>query len=435
MPAVIGQNGEVDLMRAASVRDGGPVYTDLSGLSGLVPVLSGFWGSKPVSYAELFATQTWVAVAVTRLLTWSVRVPLKVYQRSGDGSRTRLRPGDDPLAAAIAAPWVQGTQAGLVTHLLGSTLVHGNGLMAIDDGVPGGGMAFRPLDWRTVMPIRLDDNPWTPISGWRVVGDHGSRETLSADKVVHLRWWSPLGQCGISPLQQLGVTIQADKLAQRWAAASVMNTARPSGIVELSDKFLGLDRDERQALLTETTQTLRSAFAGGENAGKLAVLPPGISWADAPASSGANAVEAQLVEQRRLNREEVAAVFQIPPPMIGILDRATYANLREAREMGITDGLAPPLILMEQTLNAVVCRGLLRRDDVFVEFDFAGILRGDRLKEIEALREAIGTGLMTPNEGRDTLNMPRIQAAGADEAYLPRNNLQPMSLPMEEVVA
>jgi hypothetical protein len=68
----------------------------------------------------------------------------------------------------------------------------------------------------------------------------------------------------------------------------------------------------------------------------------------------------------------------------------------------------------------------LREPDVYVEYDFAGVLRGDRLKEVEALREAISTALMKPNEARAVLNLPHSDAPGMDDFWLPMNNLQPL---------
>ena len=114
---------------------------------------------------------------------------------------------------------------------------------------------------------------------------------------------------------------------------------------------------------------------------------------------------------------EVCAVYQMPPPMVGILDRATFSNIETQREMGYTDSLAPPLVAIEQKINAHLVRGLLAEPDVFVEFDFAGVLRGDRLKEVQALRAAIDGSLMTPNEGRSVLNMPRSEQPGMDSFY------------------
>jgi phage portal protein BeeE len=123
----------------------------------------------------------------------------------------------------------------------------------------------------------------------------------------------------------------------------------------------------------------------------------------------------------------VAAVFQIPPPMIAQLERATYSNITELRQVAYTDGLGPPLVLIEQAINAQLISARLGEEDVYVEFDFAGVLRGDRLKEIRALREAVGFALMTPNEGRTVLNLARSDDPAMDEFYAPLNNLQPIT--------
>lgn len=382
---------------------------------------SPFFGGRPVSFAKIFATQPWVGIAVMRLLTWSVRVPLKVYRRLGDdGERVRVRPADHPLARAVAAPWDRGCMADLTMSQLGPLCVQGNALTDVIEGA-GGQIRFDPIDWRTVTPIRADyTDPNGEILGWKIY-EHGTPRERSADTVMHLKWWSPLGNIGISPLQQLRSTLTSEKAAVEWTINNLRNSARPSGVVETGDELLKLSAPDRQQTYDQAVEDLRKHYAGTGNAGKLPVLPPGMKWTTSPHTT---AVEAELMAQRIVNRLEVAATYQLPPTAIAQLERSTFSNIVEMRQMGYTDGLAPPLVFSEQIINAHVVEGLLREDDIFVEYDFAGILRGDRLKEVQALRESIGSALLTPNEGRDVVNLPRSKSPEADKLYLPTNNLR-----------
>jgi hypothetical protein len=139
------------------------------------------------------------------------------------------------------------------------------------------------------------------------------------------------------------------------------------------------------------------------------------------------------MEQRIVNRAEAGAIFRIQPGCFGYGSEKSDTNLDAQRTSSYVDGLAPPLILIEQCMNAQIIGALLREKDVYAEYDFAGILRGDRLKEVEALRESIASALMTPNEARATLNLPRAPVDGMDTWYLPRNNLVSVESPYDGV--
>jgi HK97 family phage portal protein len=381
---------------------------------------------RTVSYGMIFASQPWVYIAVMRLLTWAVRVPLKAYLRTGVDSRERLRPGDHPVADALAYPWNRGAPAQLVQALLGPLLVHGNSTLTVDSGA-GDSIAFKPRDWRYMRALTFEDEP-SVIRGWET-DEEGRTEVLSRDQTIHTAWWNPMGPLGMSPLAALGVSLAVEDAALRYSKANLLNMARPPSAITVSEQWLDLERTKRDEVIQQLRAQVTSLYSGPENGGKVAILPTGLDWK----AIGHTAQEAQLIEVRKVARNEVASAYMVPPPMIGILDDATYSNISVQREMAYTDGLAPPLTLIEQNINAQLIHGLLGLDDVFVEFDFAGVLRGDRLKEVQAIREAIGTGILTPNEGRRTLNYPSSEQSGADHLYLPTNNLTPIGQTQDAV--
>jgi HK97 family phage portal protein len=382
-------------------------------------------GGRAVSFARIFQSQPWVAAAVMRMLTWAIRVPLRVYRMDSEDPNAAklLGPNDHPLAAAIQQPWDRGNMAQLIMSLLGPVLVNGNSVTMFDQGASNA-IQFMPKDWRFSQPIM----PWRDvIEGFTFDNDLPAiKQSVSIDKVLHIAWWSPIGPIGTSPLQQLGVTINIEDAAQRYQIASFANGARPPSAITASEQFLGIERSEREQIMKNLRHDVTSVYGGPDRAGLPALLPPGLDWKPV----GQTTIEAALIQQREFTREEIAAVYLIMPMMLGQQSEMNYSNLQAAREMTYTDALGPPLILIEQAINSQLVWAQMREPDIFVRFDFSAVLRGDRAAEIEAMRNAVSTGLFTPNEARSELDRPKSDIPEMDDFYLPLiNNLAAVGTP------
>jgi hypothetical protein len=358
-----------------------PGRGDLNYSSGAVPTFPTSLGliQKNVSFARLFQSQPWVAAAVMRMLTWAVRVPLKAYRSTGSDSadREHLLPGGHPVADMIANPWPGGSQSQLVMNLLGPVLVHGNSVTEFDDG---DALSFTPKDWRFTMPIM----PWRDsLVGFKF--DYDSPvfgHEVSADKVLHIAWWSPTGPIGTSPLMQLGVTLVIEDAAQRYQRSLFVSGGRPPSVLTTSDAFLGMERAERQVIMQQLRSDLTEIYGGPENMSKPALLPPGLDWK----AAGQSAVEAALIDQRKITREEIAAVYLIPPPLMGILDKACL----------------PATALVSTTRGPVVADQVKPGDQVFALVD--GRLKATR---VSWSRQTGVEPLVTIRTGNRTLRCTR----------------------------
>lgn len=374
--------------------------------------------ARTVSFAQLYQQQPWVGIACNKLNRQVARLPLKVYERDSQGNKRRVT--DHPLVDLLARPQPRWGPIHLKQAMTLPALVHGNsalGKLRERSAAPPSGL--KPLRWPHLEP-QVDDSAC--IYAWK---DSLSGEFYAPEEIVHFGWMAPDGDVGVSPLEQLGVTLRAEDAVQRFAEASFNNGVRSPGAITLPP-----DAPHNKEFRDSIREEVSSVHGGVDNAFQFMVLGGGADVKDLAQTSQ----EAELIDVRKVNREEVAAAYDIPPPLIGILDNATYSNIETQHGMLYTDVLGPWLVMQEETFQAQLIDPEPAFEGLFVEYDLSEVLKGDKLKEIQALREAIGTGLMKPNEGRQIQNMPpegdpNDPENPANKLYMPANNLQPLGAP------
>jgi HK97 family phage portal protein len=386
----------------------------LGSLAGSLPLV----GGRTISYAQLYRTQVWIATNINKLSRNIARLPLKVFDVDPEGNRTPAHSG--ALYDLMRKPWQRGSGMDLRYGIAFPLALQGNSVFAKARANRGGPVtSMVPLDWRYLIP-RLD--AYQRVMYWET-WQTGKQLFLDPADVVHFAWQAPDGDLGVSPLQQLGTTVRLEDSMQRYEIASFENAARPAGgLVVDSEKRVG--KPERDELREEVEQ----AHGGIDNAFKIMVLGGGVDWK--PFSQTAK--DAELISSRKLTREEVAAVYDIPPPMIGILENATFSNISEQHKMLFTTILGPWLTLIEETLQAQLLAGEAAFANQALAFDLSDLLKGDPAKRVPEITKGIESGLYTINEGRQMEGLPPVDHPSANVPLLAQNNLRPLGSEDEE---
>lgn len=384
------------------------------GAGGTVELLG---DGRTVSFAELYRSQLWVAVVVHKLARQIARLPLKTYKRAANGDRERVRTG--PLSTLLSNPFPRGGSTHLLQAIALGALVNGNSALRKARDAPGTSpKRLEPLTWGS---MRIHGEPNAPVELWETTQAAQPR-IIDPDDMVHFAWRGLDGPIGISPLQQLAVTIAIEDAAQRYQKSLFHNGARPASAIEVDSQFLGWEpvaRAEHMALLREDVTFLH---AGPDNAGRPPILPAGLKWN----AIGHTAAEAELINQRKLTREEIAACYDVPPPLVALLEKSTFNNITELHRMLYVTVLGPWLDLIEETLQVqLIDSELAFRGDLYVEFDLSEVLKGDTLQRAQAIALQIGHGVLTIDEAREIENRPRFNLPETQLPLYPANNLKP----------
>jgi HK97 family phage portal protein len=373
---------------------------------------------QAVSYTMLYRSQPWIAAAVNKLARQISRLPLKVYEKDSQNNNVRL-PADHGLVKLLTQPFARGGPTHLKQKIALPMLLHGNALLAKDRPTAGAPpVGLKPMDWRYVIP-----HGYAGVAGDLIPGEvefweftyPDDRTFIRPEEILHFKWDAPDSAVGVSPLQQLGVTLFSEDAAQRYAAAYFRNGGRLSGAVVMPPEV-----KDRQ-IIDQVKREVNELYAGVDRNHGVAVMGGGATWQE----MGQSAAEAQLIETRQVNREEIAAVYDIPPPMIGILDHATYSNISEQHLMLYQTVLGPWLTLIEETMKAQLLDSEPVWEGLFVEFDVDEQLKGNPIDRSKAQALWITHGVYTINEVRKLENLPQIDNPVLDQPMIPVNNMAP----------
>lgn len=322
--------------------------------------------------------------AAGRLLASSVAtLPLQTYRRIGD---RRERVADPPL---LKQPSVQGDLHDWIFRAMTSLIYRGNavGLITTRD------VFERPtgVEWLNPDEVNVHDSQPSgrgsftdPLWYWR-------GRLVPASDLIHIPWFTfPSRVWGLSPIRAYASTVSTGLSAQRFSAEWFDAGGVPPGTFKNATQVVS--QDDAEQIKHRLVQAIRTHQP----------IVYGADWEYTPITISPN--EAKFVETMKLGATQIAAIYGIPPEMIGGESGAsmTYANVENQSINFVQFTLLPWLTKLEDALSALLPR------PQYVKFNVDALIRPDATTRYANYKVARDIGLMNLDEMRALEDLPPL---------------------------
>jgi HK97 family phage portal protein len=296
--------------------------------------------------------------------------------------------------------------------LMGHLLLWGNAYAQIVRNGKGQVLGLYPL-MPNKMRVDRDQNGRIYYVYTRTQEDSKLGETgqvyLAAKDVLHIPGLGFDGIMGYSPIAMAKNAVGMAIACEEYGAKFFANGASPGGVLE----HPGIVKDPERV-----RESWNSVYQGSGNSHKIAVLEEGMKYTPI----GISPEQAQFLETRKFQINEIARIFRVPPHMVGDLEKSSFSNIEQQSLEFVKYTLDPWVIRWEQSIN----RQLLLSDEkgiYFSKFNVDGLLRGDYQSRMSGYATGVQNGFMSPNDVRELENMDLIPEELGGNRYLCNGNM------------
>lgn len=361
---------------------------------------------KPVN--ERTAMQTTAVYACVRILAEAVAsLPLHVYEYQDDGGKKLVH--DHPLYYLLHdEPNPEMTSFVFRETLMSHLLIWGNAYAQIIRDGAGRVLGLYPL-LPDKMDVQRDDRGniyyvYSRNSDENPMFKEYGDIRLKAEDVFHIPGLGFDGLIGYSPIAMAKNAVGMTLACEEYGASFFANGANPGGVLE----HPGVLKDP-----SKVRESWNSVYRGVNNAHKIAVLEEGMKYQQI----GIPPEEAQFLETRKFQINEIARLYRIPPHMVGDLDKSSFSNIEQQSLEFVKYTLDPWVIRWEQSLQ----RSLLlpgEKGKYFIKLNVDGLLRGDYQSRMNGYAVGRQNGWFSANDIREMENMNPIPDEQGGNLYL-----------------
>ena len=365
-----------------------------------------------VTVTEEKAMEHTAVYAAVRIIAETIAsLPLHVYTEQ-DGERKKAK--DNYLYKILKRkPNNLMTSFTWREVMLAHLLLWGNHYSKLDLSNDGKIKAIWPLMPGQMQVKKRDDRIYYKYSP-----ADASPQMFEQNEIMHIPGLGFNGIVGKSVIKMARESVGLGLAAEEFGSRFFSQGAQPGGIVEYPGK-LSDDAYDRYK------KDMRDQYSGLSKSHKLMVLEEGLKYHQ----TGIPPDDAQFLETRRFQVEEIARIFRVPPHMLADLDRATFSNIEQQSINFVVNTIRPWLVRIEQVLNDSLLSD--RNNKNYIKFVVEGLLRGDAESRASFYNQMFNIGAMSINEIRDKEELNPID--NGDQSFVPLNML-PLSSAAQEMV-
>jgi HK97 family phage portal protein len=347
--------------------------------------------------------------ACVRLLGDTIAsLPMGAYVRRGR-NRISYAAVYGSIPEWVNKPNPDATRLEFLEQVISSLNIHGNAyILTVRDNIG------EVIELYCLNPERVRINrptPNAPIEYEVTVYDAGQMyvEKLTKNDVLHIPMFRLPGEhYGLGPIGAARTTLGAAMASDVYAASYFGNAANPGGIIEIPTELT-------QEQAADLGRDWNISHAGPGRAGRIGILTGGATFKPLQL----NAQDAQLLDTRKFNVEEIARLFRVPLSLLGhpVSGAMSFASVEAQNLSFVQHSLRPLLERLEQALS-----GLLPESDGFIKFNLDALLRGTTLERYEAYTKGLREGFLSLNDVRSVEDLAPLGEAG-DQFRVPLQNI------------
>lgn len=370
------------------------------------------------TYGALYRAQPAVSSLIDKVSNAAARLTLKVWDPTPSTGRTQDT--TSPFARLLANPCTLMSTLNFYRWTFATYEVYGEAFWYKQRDTRGQLVNLIPMhpSRTAIRRDKLGNIEYVFTLG---VASSGILVAPADDVVAFLRYNPETLMRGLSRMEPLRSTLQNEDAARRANASWWTKGARPSVILTHPNEL-------SQPAMDRIKASYDARHAGADNMGGSTVLQEGMTATVVQL----NAEEMQYIESRKLNREEACMVYDVPPPVIHILDHATFSNITEQMRSMYRDTMSPRLEDVESVIDYAIRPEFYDEGERVAAFDMDDVLRGDfetRADKAVTLRQS---GIATGNQARELIGLPLSDDPEMDKIYA-NAALVPLGDPKETV--